>query len=257
MLRWIAISLTASCLGCTTMPMTTAFKQKWESMQRRPNRLIVSVAPNYIEKDGFPFHQGMYVRVHFFLNDEPLTMVAEGDMTFVAYDKSKNGDPLAGGDPQPVGIYRIASDELSKHLRKDIIGDSYIFWLPYEPETPTQMVVNASFNPKYGEPFTSEPSVVHLTPLKHAVATANAADKKKPRPNYVAFDSLAPKRTAEVSTIALNNKPGTSIRVPTIGGAAPINAGLVRNQMLQAADPSRQQAQQPSPQQPPKPPAAN
>jgi hypothetical protein len=257
MLRWIAISLTASCLGCTTMPTTTAFKQKWESMQRRPNRLIVSVAPNFIEKDGFPFHQGMYVRVHFFLNDEPLTMVAEGEMTFVAYDKSKNGDPLAGGDLQPVGVYRIAADELPKHLRKDIIGDSYIFWLPYEPETPTQMVVNASFKPKYGEPFTSEPSVVHLTPLKHAVATANAADKKKPRPNYVAFDSMAPKRTAEVSTIALNNKPGTSIHVPTIGGATPINAGLVRNQMLQAVDPSRQQAQQPSPQQPPKPPAAN
>jgi hypothetical protein len=257
MLRWIAISLTASCLGCTTLPTTTAFKQKWESMQRRPNRLIVSVAPNFIEKDGFPFHQGMYVRVHFFLNDEPLTMVAEGEMTFVAYDKSKNGDPLAGGDLQPVGVYRIAADELPKHLRKDIIGDSYIFWLPYEPETPTQMVVNASFKPKYGEPFTSEPSVVHLTPLKHAVATANAADKKKPRPNYVAFDSMAPKRTAEVSTIALNNKPGTSIHVPTIGGATPINAGLVRNQMLQAVDPSRQQAQQPSPQQPPKPPAAN
>lgn len=239
MLRWIAISLTAACAGCTSTSMTTAIMEKWDSIKRRPNRMIVSVAPNYIEKDGFPFHQGMYVRAHFFLNDEPVTMPAEGEMTFIAYDKSK-GDPTDGTNPTPVGVYRITKDELPKHQRKDIIGDSYIFWLPYEPSGPTQMVVNANFKPKYGEAFTSEPSIVHLTPLKTSVTAANTEEKRRPRPNYVAFDSLAPKQTVKVETIALNNKPGTT-EVETIGGAKPVSAAAVRNQTLQAMDAGKQQ----------------
>jgi len=67
---------------------------------------------------------------------------------------------------------------------------------------------------------------------------------------------MAPKGKAEVSTIALNNRPAKSISVPTIGGATPINAGLVRNQMMQGADATQKQTPQASPE-PPKPPAAN
>jgi hypothetical protein len=234
MLRWTAICLAAASMGCTTTGMTTAFRNSWESMKRRPNRMIVSVAPNFVERDGFPFHQGMLVRVHFFLNDEPITMRADGEMTFVAYDKGKNGD-----NPTPVGLYRISNEEMLKHLRHDIVGDTYVFWLPYEPESPTQMVVNASFKPKYGDPYTSEPSVVHLTPLKQAVASANEPDKKRPRPNYVAFDSQAPKQTATVSTISLNNKPGAA-QIETIGGARPLSGAAVQQQAA------------PPPQQPPK-----
>lgn len=205
MLRGIAIALTASAAaGCASMPMVSQkMHDKWESMKRRPNKMIVSVAPNYIEKDGFPYHQGLLARVHFFLNDEPMTMPAEGEMTFVAYDKSKMNDKPV---PEPVGVYKITNEELAKHQTKDIVGVSYAFWLPYEPGCQTQMVVNASFVPTYGAPYTAEPATVSLAPLKQSVA-ANSTEKRQPRPNYVAFDSIGPKSKASVSTVPLN-KPG-------------------------------------------------
>jgi hypothetical protein len=224
MLRGIALFLAATLVGCAT-PSVEVFKHTYEKLKRRPNRLIVSVAPNYIEKDGFPYHQGLLVRVHFFLNEEPIPMRAEGTIRFVAYDKSKMGD----GEPEPVGIYVIKPEDLPKHLRKDIIGESYVFWLPYEPAAPTQVVVNASFQPTYGDLISTEPSTVHLSPLKHAVATANSAEKKRPRPNYVSFDNLAPKQEAVVQTIPLNGPPGTT-KVKTIGGHVPPNAGVLAKQ---------------------------
>jgi hypothetical protein len=206
MLRGIAIALTAAAAtGCATMPMMSQkMHDKWESMKRRPNKMIVSVAPNYIEKDGFPYHQGLLARVHFFLNDEPMTMPAEGEMTFVAYDKAKASDKTV---PEPVGVYKITNEEMAKHQTKDIIGVSYAFWLPYEPDAQTQMIVNATFVPTYGAPYTAEPATVSLTPLKNSVAAANTAEKRRPRPNYVSFDSIGPKSKGTVSTLPLN-KPG-------------------------------------------------
>ena len=206
MMRWIALALTAAAtVGCASLPMSKTLTNSWESMKRRPNKMVVSAAPNFIEKDGFPYHQGMLVRVHFFLNEEPITMPAEGEMVFVAYDKSKVGDTPV---PEPVGMYKISTEELAKHLTKDIVGVSYAFWLPYEPAGPTQVVVNASFKPTYGEAFTSEPSTVSLSPLKQSVTAASAAERRRPRPNYVSFDSAVPKQRAPVSSFNFN-KAGT------------------------------------------------
>jgi len=220
MVRWIAVFFAALSVGCTSpATMSVTLKETWEKIKRRPNRLIVSASPNYIEKDGFPFHQGLFVRAHFFINDDPITMQADGEMTFTVYDKAKNGET-----PTPVGLYRISNEDMPKHLRKDIVGDSYVFWLPYEPETPTQMVVNASFRPPYGDPYTAEPSIVHLTPLKSAVAAASAAEmKKSPRPNYVGFNSQAPKERAVVSTIPLGRPTEGTTTIQTFGGPKPLN----------------------------------
>ena len=218
-MRWIAIPLTVIAAGCASMPMPASVKNSWESMKRRPNKMVVSAAPNYIERDGFPFHQGMLVRCHFFLNEEPITMPAEGEMTFTAYDKSKVGDNPA---PQPVGVYVIKKEELAKHQTRDIVGTSYAFWLPYEPDCQTQMVVNATFRPTYGEPFTAEPSNVSLTPLKQTIASQSTTEKRRPRPNYVAFDSIGPKSKPETSTIAIR-QPGAP-NVQPAGGAIPQNS---------------------------------
>jgi hypothetical protein len=217
-MRWIAIALTASATGCASLQ--TRVVHKWKSMERRPNKVVVSAAPNHIERDGFPYHQGILVRCHFFLNEEPITMMAEGEMTFTAYDKSKVGDNPA---PQPVGVYVIKPEELDKHRSRDIVGVSYAFWLPYEPDCPTQMVVNATFRPTYGEPFTAEPSTVSLSPLKQSLTELNTAEKRRPRPNYVAFDSIGPKSAApKPATIDMTRKPG--LPVQQTGGMIPQNS---------------------------------
>jgi hypothetical protein len=185
-------SLFVGCVGLPTLP-----KDPLTFLTAVPNKMVVSVSPNHIERDGLPFHQGMFCRIHFFHNDEPMPLAVDGNIQIMAYDRAKNGD-----NPIPVGVYQINGEQLAKHKRKDFIGTSYVFWLPYEPEKPTDMIVSASFKPSRGEAFSSNPSTVHLMPLKQATSPGLG----KPR-TYQQYTVVPQSNTGDSQATAVKSIP--------------------------------------------------
>jgi hypothetical protein len=200
----IALPVIAACgllTGCVATPKLSLDARQW--LLRPPTRMAIGVTPNHLERDGMPFHQGMFCRIHFFVEEEPVPVAADGDLQILAFDRGKNGD-----DPTPVGQYVITAAEIDKHRRKDMIGDAYVFWLPYEPEKSTQMLVSATFKPKNGNPFSASPTVLHLTPLKRARPGEALAAKRQPYPQYTMIESPREARRPEVASIPLRNRIG-------------------------------------------------
>ncbi|HVJ79620.1 MAG TPA: hypothetical protein VNC50_01010 [Planctomycetia bacterium] len=179
----VAAPVLACLAGCASLPSAPSLSDPMAVFRKAPVKMVVNLSQTHLEKDSMPYHQGMVATVYFFDADERNSLAVDGDIHFVAYDKAKHGD-----EPKPVGEYDIPAAKLQTHKKKDLIGDTYTFWLPYEPEQKTTMVVVASHRPKRGVPMVSEPSSIALTPLKESKAVAEKSSAAAARRQFVMID---------------------------------------------------------------------
>lgn len=139
-----------------------------------PTRMVMTCSEIPLESDGKPVHQGMLCRVYFFAGDGAYPVPANGALSF------KMIDPVKGGPGRtPDGIYTVSAEEMPLHLRRDIVGDSYVFWLPYEPEMKTKVSLEASFTPHHQTQPVLGLVAVELNP----VAAKEGLAKIPPKPN--------------------------------------------------------------------------
>ncbi|MFO0944699.1 MAG: hypothetical protein U1D30_01940 [Planctomycetota bacterium] len=168
---WVACTgmlLVTTLAGCASSPPALVEKIPFLP-QKEPDRMVVVLSPSRMEELGQGSRQGMLCRVYFFHGEDPVPVRAKGDLVFTAYDQSKGGK-----NREPDGKYEIKAEELASHLRKDIVGDSYLFWLPYEPTAKTQMSLQGRFNPPGREEFSSGVIAMEMVPSN----VANIAQSK-------------------------------------------------------------------------------
>lgn len=184
--------------GCTLTPkhLPSAVTRHWAT---EPTRMVMVLAPTQMEQNGVPVHQGMMCRVYFFHEKDPIPVLADGDVVITAYEQParEDGDVGVADDSgengavaptvaaardlnrPPDGLYQIPASELPGHVRKDIVGDSYLFWLPFDPKGKTQVLVQGFLKTRSGEQLTSGVVSLELEP----VGTGNQATGAKRRPS--------------------------------------------------------------------------
>ena len=128
-----------SLMGCATDGL-----QRWNVVSRlrgaRPDRLVVTASSSPLEDSNGQRHQGMLCRLYFFDGDDPQPVRVKGDLDLTAVDSKKRSDV-------PKAKYAVPADKLASHLRKDLVGDSYLFWLPSPDQEPGRVLVRACFRP--------------------------------------------------------------------------------------------------------------
>lgn len=140
-----------------------------------PNKLLVLLTPQQMKINGAADRQGMMCRVYAFEAGNPVPIQIQGDLSFTAFDQTRTA-----ANRQPDGKYEIPADKLASHMRKDMVGQSYLFWLPYDPVMKTQMSVQAKFTDQAGHEVISDVVTLELEP---PVSTTNM-----PMPGFSAAD---------------------------------------------------------------------
>lgn len=142
--------------GCATTSAWTMVAKPWKK-HHPPTRMVLMVTPSPVEGPGFKVHNGLICRAYFFAGkDAEPVQLKGGDIVFTAYDRS-NPDPQ-----QPDGLYEIPESDMPKHLRKDIVGDSYVFWLPFNSDAASHVLVQGELKLPNGEVITSSAVSVEL-----------------------------------------------------------------------------------------------
>lgn len=137
--------------------------------------MVVVLTPSRMEEHGQGSRQGMLCRVYFFHGEDPIPVRAKGDLVFTAFDHSRGGK-----NREPDGKYEIKADELASHLRKDIVGDSYLFWFPYEPMQKTQVSLQGTFQSTSGPEVQSGVVAMEMLPAVQNVAQNSPAPLARP-----------------------------------------------------------------------------
>lgn len=163
--------------GCASTSHLTA-KVPWKKFPE-PTRMVLMVTPSTAEGTSYSIHPGLMCRAYFFFGKDPRPVQVKGDLCFTAYDRV---NPNPDGSPQ--GKYVIPADELDKHLRRDVVGDSYVFWLPFDPPTETQVLVQGEFTPKHGNPIVSSGVSVELSPPASGEPLAGRGTGDRPKSFY-------------------------------------------------------------------------
>jgi hypothetical protein len=123
-----------------------------------PKKMLVLVTPMSADNGG-RMQQGMLCRVYFHETENDRPIPVNGALVVRAHDQSF---PLADGKPN--GVFHVPADKLTGHLRSDIIGTSYVFWLPYEPQGPTRLMVQAAFEAAGGSVIESNAVALDIAP---------------------------------------------------------------------------------------------
>jgi hypothetical protein len=131
--------------------------------KQQPTRMVLLISPSRAEDAVTPAQQGMMCRAYFFAGENPHPVEVDGDVAFTAYDRA-NPDI----NRKPDGVFQIPADRLPSHLRRDIVGNSYLFWLPYEPADSTQMLVQGKLQLSKRDALTSSVVSVDLSPAVSA-----------------------------------------------------------------------------------------
>jgi hypothetical protein len=186
----------AAGLGCTAMPKMPAKLADMGPASKTVSHIVLSADQMQLEKDGMPHHQGMLCRAYFFPGSDEIPVRISGDVVFTYYDMAN------GEQSEPVGKYGITPEMLPGHYRKDVVGHSYVFWLPCEPPAKTKMRVVAAFHSASCPPVASKPVEVELMPLKQQLAKA----RKKGQPiigaNFEVIKSSTEFLTTQASDVA-------------------------------------------------------
>lgn len=185
-LAWLGLIL---AMGCE-MTKNTLYKQ-FEKPCFAPTRMVVLASPLPLEQLGVA-QQGILCRIYFFLNENPIPIQVNGDMRFVAYDRLHPNE-----DGTPIGVYEISAEDMENHRRKDVVGESYVFWLPYQPPTMTHVYIQADFTPRKK----------HAQPLMKIV-TLELEPAASFSQHYVKNGSKQP-RGADSPKQAIVGRPGT------------------------------------------------
>ena len=128
-----------------------------------PTRMVLTLTQTPLEQNYTPVANGVICRVYFFVGKNAFPVHADGEMLLTAFDTSK---PISA-TRKPDGVYHIEAEKLSGHYRKDTIGDSYVFWLPYEPQVKSQIIFEASFTNSDGTVIKGSPISVEMEPLSN------------------------------------------------------------------------------------------
>ena len=145
--------------ACLVMTSGCASSGLFGPKTGHPDKIVLLLTPSRLENAGEAPRQGMMCRSYFFKDNDPTPMKVKGDLVLTAFDRGRH---QPNGPPE--GLYQIPESKLANHYRKDIVGASYLFWLPYDPQDDTQMVVQGFFRSKKGREVESGLVAVDLTP---------------------------------------------------------------------------------------------
>lgn len=153
-----------------------------------PTRVLLMLTPSSAESHGRHLMQGIMCRAYFFVGENPHPVLVDGDVTLAAYDRSQM-------EEGPKGLYVIPADRLKSHLRSDIIGDSYVFWLPYVVSDPMQVVVQAKYRAPEGDELISGMTSLEMRPIPNAAPVPDTAQAEKPQKTQAVASKQQPVKT--------------------------------------------------------------
>jgi hypothetical protein len=122
--------------------------------------MVVTVQPSILQEEGIPKHTGMMCRAYFFAGKDPVPMKVAGDWSVIAFESPE------GSAENPQGLYKVAAQNLETHYRKDVVGDSYVFWFPYETSEAVQLQLQGTLKLKGGQEIKSSWLKLRLDPAQ-------------------------------------------------------------------------------------------
>lgn len=165
--------------GCTTLPVKTPSLASLLPSSTEPTQVVLTVQPSVLQEAGIPKHTGMMCRAYFFAGKDPAPIKVAGDWTFIAYEEPE------GSPDKPQGLYRVADKEMENHYRKDVVGDSYVFWFPYETSEAVQLQLRGTLKLAGGRELTSTWVKMKLDPAqggKNLPPSATSTSKNPSEP---------------------------------------------------------------------------
>ena len=172
-MRRSILAIVAICLaGCaSTSSMLTSYKLM--TGYAEPTRILTLLSPMSIGNGGKGLLQGMMCRVYFFREEGSPPIKVSGELVVTAHDP-KNPIVDKAGKQVANGVYMVDAQRLPGHMRRDQVGDSYVFWFPYEPKEESEIIVKVAFKSDTNRELEGNPVVINLKP----VSVSNAAESK-------------------------------------------------------------------------------
>src|SRR5262249_20319143 len=110
------------------------------------------------------------------------TVTVPGKFTFCAYDETNGkAENVDGSQVKPTRTWEFSESEMRRSLKKDLVGWSYSFWLPYAAPGPAEhrcslMVI---FTPEQGQRVVSDWSQVTLPGIRGTQGVQSLAANPK------------------------------------------------------------------------------
>lgn len=152
----LVMCLSVATTGCVHLPTTDMVALPVFS-QAVPDEMVVTVSPMPLENEDRQRHQGLFCRVYFFANKEPIPIKTRGKLTAVATDSR-----LASDDT--TSTFAVEASEFRDHERKDLVGECYVFWFPYEPKEDCDLNVHLTFQATGSDRTIHQSVQIHLSP---------------------------------------------------------------------------------------------
>ncbi len=137
---------------------------------KAPTRILMLLSQAAQQDGNQPKVQGMMCRIYFFEGANPKPIHVDGELVVNVYDtkfpnEAKSDAAVATTAVKPTAMFPVHKSKLPHHLRSDIVGDSYVFWFPYEPREATRLMVEAHFKPTAGHELVSNKVAIDIGPL--------------------------------------------------------------------------------------------
>ena len=171
------LMLSVGCAGLPTSGVPTdtiVQKKKAPRKHGDPNQIVLTANPCWLQDADKPTHTGLFCRMYFFDGNDPIPLSINGELQVIAYDAAKEGSP-----EKPQGIYKVATEELGRHYRPDVVGDSYVFWFHYQTTEVADLQIQATLKLKNGKEVTSGWVKIQLDP--EAISAEDAMAKMSSR----------------------------------------------------------------------------
>ncbi len=180
-MAWCGAIVFISVSGCTTLPVSVPNVSTLLPKSAEPTQMVVTVQPSVLQEAGVPKHTGMMCRAYFFAGKDPVPMKVVGDWSVIAFESPE------GSAENPQGLYRVAAKDLDTHYRKDVVGDSYVFWFPYETSEAAQLQLQGTLKLADGKEIKSSWLKLRLDPAqgmkgKSSPITSTSKPLKKESP---------------------------------------------------------------------------
>lgn len=192
--------LLGSTIGCQTVPTRTLASPPLVSAPAPPmhnvhasstpspksdatvSQVVVLWSEAVLRDGNTPMAQGFAGKVYLFGADSGEPMAVPGRMTFYAYDET---DQMHNTRVKPDHTWEFDSSQLQKLLRKDLVGWTYLVWLPYSSPASSERRVTliARFTPERGKGLLSDSTLVTL-PAIHGTSS-EALVRNSPRATVV------------------------------------------------------------------------
>jgi hypothetical protein len=169
-----SVMLTLALTGCKSTPtrsgtsVTKAVTHPFTKPDNVPtgsvNQIAVMWSDALLRQDNVPMTQGFVGKIYLFGGDGSQTITAPGKFMFCAYNDSKGRVEPGNEHIKPDRVWEFRESELRSMLKKDLVGWSYSFWLPYGPPDSSERLCSmiVVFTPEQGQKVISETSLVTL-----------------------------------------------------------------------------------------------